>query len=68
MKTGKKKTDKAGHPASENISSAGDLTQAEISGPEDKSPSTAASDTDDDEDEGVGDGKMGRSREDISKR
>lgn len=48
-----------------SINDLGDLQHEELSGAEDKSPSTATSSTDEDEDEGLGDGNIGRSKNNI---
>ena len=44
------------------IERSGDLQHFELTGEEDKSPSTETSETDEDEREGSGDGNIGRSR------
>lgn len=41
------------------------VSQDELSGGEGNASTLASSDTDEDEDEGLGDGKMGRSNDDI---
>lgn len=49
----------------DSINDLEDLQHEELSGPQDKEPSTATSSTDEDEDEGLGDGNIGRSKNNI---
>jgi hypothetical protein len=42
-----------------------EMTQDELSGAEDKHSALSSSSTDEEEDEGLGDGKIGRSQDDI---
>lgn len=42
-----------------------EITRNELSGSEDNDSSLSLSSTDEDEDEGLGDGKIGRSKDDI---
>jgi hypothetical protein len=42
-----------------------EMTQDELSGADDKLSALSSSSTDEDEDEGLGDGKIGRSQDDI---
>ena len=65
MRKSDKKKQRKGAPESASaprIERSGDLQHFELTGEEDKSPSTETSETDEDEREGSGDGNIGRSR------
>ena len=64
-KTQSKRDEKKTSPVDDSINELEELQHEELSGPQDKEPSAATSSTDEDEDEGLGDGNIGRSKNDI---